>query len=60
MNTATTNDTHTANNNETPVITRKFGNKAYEVYVVFSTTTNETMTDKIMRLIRNEIGSKGS
>ena len=56
MNTvATTNATHAANNNATPVITRKFGNRAYEVYVHFSTTTNETMTDKIMRLIRSEV-----
>jgi hypothetical protein len=59
MNTdTTTNATHVANNNETPVITRKVGKKAYEVFVHFSTTTNKTMADKIMRLIRSEIGSK--
>ena len=54
----TTNTPSTANNNETPVITRKVGKKAYEVFVHFSTTTNETMADKIMRLIRSEISSK--
>ena len=43
------------NNMKTPAITRSFGNKTYEVYVHFSQTSKETMTDKIMRLIRNEI-----
>ena len=43
------------NDTRIPAITRKLGNKTYEVYVHFSQTSKETMTDKIMRLIRNEI-----
>jgi len=39
-------------------ITQKYGNTTYEVYVHFSKTSKETLTDKIMRLIRNDINSK--
>jgi len=41
-----------------PAITRKLGNKTYEVYVHFSKTSKETMTDKIMRLVQNDINTK--
>jgi len=40
-----------------PSIIKKHGNTTYEVYVHFSKTSKETMTDKVMRLIRNEINS---
>jgi hypothetical protein len=42
-----------------PSITRKYGKINYEVYVHFSPTSTETISDKIMRLIRNEIGADG-
>jgi hypothetical protein len=42
-----------------PSITTKVGNTTYEVYVHFSETSKETMTDKVLRLIRNEVISKG-
>jgi len=42
-----------------PAMTRKMVNKACEVYVHFSKTSKETMTDKIMRLVQNDINVKG-
>jgi len=47
----------TANDDKTPALIRTIGKRTYEVYVHFSDTSNETLTDKILRLIRNEIGS---
>ena len=41
-----------------PGIIQKYGNTTFEVYVHFSKTSKETLTDKIMRLIRNDINSK--
>ena len=40
-----------------PWIIQKYGNTTFEVYVQFSTTSKETLTDKVMRLIRNDINS---
>ena len=45
----------TVNNDRTPSLIRTVGKKTYEVYVYFSDTSTETFTDKIMRLIRNEV-----
>ncbi len=42
-----------------PSMTRKIGHTTYDVYVHFSQTSKETLTDKVMRLIRNEIDNKG-
>ena len=42
-------------NNGIPALTRKIDNKTFEVYVHFSTTSKETMMDKIIRLVRNDI-----
>ncbi len=44
---------------ERPSMTRKIGHTTYDVYVHFSQTSKETLTDKVMRLIRNEIDNKG-
>ena len=46
-----------ANDDKSPALIRTIGKRTYEVYVHFSETSNETLTDKIMRLIRNEVGS---
>ena len=46
-----------ANNSRTPVLIRKIGNKTFEVSVHFSETSKETLTDKIMRLVQNDIQS---
>ena len=47
-----------AANAATPALTRTIGGKTFEVFVHFSETSKETLTDKIMRLIRNDINSK--
>jgi len=54
----TTNTAQTVKDTGTPALTRKIGNKTFEVFVHFSETSTETMTDKIMRLIRNEVSFK--
>ena len=51
----TTNVTPPENEPQVPKIIQKLGNTTYEVHVHFSKTSKETMTDKIMRLIRNEV-----
>ncbi|MCL2817378.1 MAG: transposon-encoded TnpW family protein [Clostridiales bacterium] len=59
MNTTDTiNDNLPSADNMRPQITKKIGNTTYEVFVHFSKTSKETLTDKIMRLIRNDINSK--
>ncbi|MDR1617102.1 MAG: transposon-encoded TnpW family protein [Syntrophomonadaceae bacterium] len=44
---------------EIPKMTKKVGNTTYDVFIHFSETSKETMTDKVLRLIRNEVISKG-
>ena len=36
-------------------MTRRIGGTTYKVKVVFSDTEHETMEDKILRIIRNEV-----
>ena len=36
--------------------TKKIGGTTYQVHVHFSKTSKETLTDKILRLIRREVG----
>ena len=38
-----------------PALVRKIGKTTYKVRVHFSTTSRETMSDKINRLIRREL-----
>ncbi|WP_302620288.1 transposon-encoded TnpW family protein [uncultured Oscillibacter sp.] len=38
-----------------PALVQKIGNTTYEVSFHFSTTSRETMSDKINRLIRREL-----
>ena len=61
MNYADTTATNTAitttQGNSAPQMTLKLGNTLYEGYIHFSKTSKETMTDKVMRLIRNELNS---
>lgn len=40
-----------------PKFTKQIGKTTYEVTVHFSQTSTETLTDKIKRLIQNEISS---
>ena len=39
---------------EQPAIVKKIGNTTYQVKIHFSTTSKETMSDKIKRLIMND------
>jgi len=54
----TANASRPMNDTRTPTMTRKLGNKTYDVYVHFSQTSKETLTDKIIRLIQNDINAK--
>lgn len=53
--TETGNGSLMSNDSQMPMFVRKIGNKTFEVFVHFSKTSNETLTDKLMRLMRNDI-----
>ena len=40
---------------EQPTFTKKIGGTTYQVNVHFSKTSKETITDKILRLIKREV-----
>ncbi|MDR2043924.1 MAG: transposon-encoded TnpW family protein [Clostridium sp.] len=46
---------HLTSEHRFPQMTQKLGKTTFEVYVHFSETSKETLTDKVMRLIRNDI-----
>ena len=46
------------NNNYFSYITRRIGATTYKVRVVFNDTGTETMEDKILRIVRNELLEK--
>ena len=39
----------------TPAMVKKIGQPTYKVHVQFSNTSTETMSDKIKRMLKNEI-----
>ena len=39
----------------TPVLVKKIGKTTYRVKIHFSTTSRETMSEKIKRMMRNEV-----
>lgn len=41
--------------NGAPAMVRKIGKTTYKVRVHFSTTSRETMSDKIKRMLKNEV-----
>ena len=41
-----------------PDIVKRIGNTTYKVNVHFSTTSKETIDDKIMRLIQNDVAAE--
>ena len=47
--------TTTAPAAERPALVKKIGKTTYKVRVHFSTTSTETMSDKIKRMLRNEV-----
>ena len=56
-NTNTVADT-TKQENDRPALIKKIGRTTYEVSFHFSTTSKETMSDKIMRLIKRDADTK--
>ncbi len=44
-----------AHGDELSVLVKKIGKTTYRVKIHFSTTSRETMSDKIKRMLRNEI-----
>ena len=53
MQTADTTTTRAPEN--TPALVEKIGKTTYKVHVHFSNTSTETMSDKIKRMLKNEI-----
>ena len=47
--------TTTATEQTAPVLVRKIGKTTYMVGIHFSQTSKETMDDKVLRLIKNDI-----
>ena len=45
-------------NNSASYMTRRIGGTTYKVRVYFSETAQETLEDKILRIVRNEILEK--
>jgi hypothetical protein len=45
----------TATTTEQPDFVKTIGKTAYKVKVHFSKTSKETMTDKVLRLLKNEV-----
>ena len=41
--------------NDTPAMVRKIGKTTYKVRIHFSDTSQETMSDKIKRMLKNEV-----
>ena len=48
----------TAEKTVIPPMAMKFGRTTFDVHVHFSETSKETMTDKLLRLIKNDIRAK--
>jgi hypothetical protein len=44
-----------AQEDERPMLVKKIGETAYRVTIHFNATSSETMSDKIKRMLRNEI-----
>ena len=57
MNNIEVTNNSTTKDNTPQQMTEKLGNTTYEVFIHFSQTSKETLTDKVVRLIRNELGA---
>ena len=51
----TTDTTPARASEDAPALVKKIGKTAYKVRVHFSDTSTETMSDKIKRMLKNEI-----
>lgn len=54
---STENQKNAAESLSAPQMVERLGKTTYDVYFHFSPTSKETMTDKVMRLIRNDMNS---
>ena len=52
--------TNNSANQQYQYMTKRIGSTTYKVKVVFSDDANETMEEKILRMIRNEGSANGS
>lgn len=43
--------------NERPALVKKIGKTTYRVIIYFSDTSTETMSDKIKRMLKNEVSN---
>ena len=51
----TATNTTSITQEDAPALVKKIGKTTYKVRIHFSTTSTETMSDKIKRMLRNEI-----
>ena len=51
--------TENKNNQGEQIIIRRIGSTTYHLHVRFSETAKETMEEKILRMIQNEVSTKG-
>ncbi|HCG35075.1 MAG TPA: hypothetical protein DER23_01910 [Clostridiales bacterium] len=51
-------NTHKTSENNFTYVTRRIGSTTYKVKVVFCDNGQETMEDKVLRMIRNEVLEK--
>jgi len=58
MNKIDTPDVQSPVSEKPPMFIKRIGNTTYRVSVHFSKTSKETITDKILRLIKNDVGFK--
>ena len=54
------NNTNQAGEHNYTYVTRRIGSTTYRVKVVFCDSGQETMEDKVLRMIRNEVLENGS
>lgn len=55
VNAADNTFSFTAQGDEHPVLLKKIGKTTYRITIHFSAASRETMSDKIKRMLRNEI-----
>jgi hypothetical protein len=55
INDADSTSTLPVQEDELPALVKKIGKTTYRVKIHFSATSSETMSDKIKRMLRNEI-----
>ena len=52
-----TDEKDTSTPAERPDLVKRIGNTTFDIYVHFSETSKETFTDKVLRLIQNDVSA---